>query len=435
MTKFRWRRTYCILLAGLLFICAAQSADKPAEVIDGDPHQKEEHNTPPEKPSPQTPLEKPSPAPANIDANGNINEPDFKVTLGPPKDEFDSKPFAPAHIDGLHTASKAAEWSSAEEEGTVASSAAQTQAVHTGPEPKEELSPALASALAKERAGKSMGEMIAIYEGIVAAEPQNAAAHYHLGVARGKSGDNVKAFAEVDTALKLSPNNPKYQCDYGLLALRNGSLEVAIMSCLAATQGASDNARYQSALGDCLLAANRVQQASAAYTRAVHLDPNNPAFIYNLGVANLHAKSPRHALELFNEAIRLKPKFSTYYCGRGLAHESLKDIKLAIMDYRAALGMNDNNAEAHYMLANLCSDPDDPTYTDRFEAVLHADRAVKLTQNRNALYLMGLARAKRVMGSYDEAATAARQAVKLDPSPENKKQLARFEQEVTEHGK
>ncbi|MCY3024055.1 MAG: tetratricopeptide repeat protein, partial [Planctomycetota bacterium] len=195
-----------------------------------------------------------------------------------------------------------------------------------------------------------------------------------------------------------------------------------------AVAAAPSNPRYQSALGDCFLALGRSGDAADAYARAVALAPSNPEYIHNMGVAHLRGNAFKKAIEIINEAIKLRPQCAAYYCSRGIASSGLKNTKDAIRDYGAALALDRNNAYAHFLLASAYSDPDDPTYTSSFEAVEHAEAAVRLTRNRNPQYLMGLARALRVARRYDKAVDVAKTAVALDPRDEYKKELAVFEQ-------
>lgn len=293
---------------------------------------------------------------------------------------------------------------------------------------KEEISPALAKAIGKEREGRHAKDMAPLYQAIVEAEPENAAAHYRLGLALARNEELAKGLLELEKAVTLQPTNPKYQCDYGLAALRSGLLGKGLRACQAAAAAAPLSGRYQSALGDCFLAAGRLGDAVEAYKRAVRAAPDNAEYLHSLGVAHLYAGAFKKAIEIFDEAIRLRPKHALYYCSRGLAEMGKKQVREAIRDYTSALAHDKDSAYAHFLLASAYSDPDDPTYTSSFEAVEHAEKAVKLTAFRNAQYLMGLARAWRTAGQYDKAVETAKKAIALDPRPDYRKELAEFQQ-------
>ena len=46
------------------------------------------------------------------------------------------------------------------------------------------------------------------FEGAIAADPNNAEAHYQLGVVLVSLGNLTRARAEIDTYLKLAPDGP-----------------------------------------------------------------------------------------------------------------------------------------------------------------------------------------------------------------------------------
>ena len=290
-----------------------------------------------------------------------------------------------------------------------------------------EISPALAKAIAMEKRGKKPKDVLAVYKDVAASEPENAEAHYRLGLALAKNEEPRAAAAELEKCINLQPRNSKYMCDFGLVALQAGWLEKATLACQTAAVQQPANARYQSALGDCLLGTGKTSAAADAYNRAVNLEPGNAEYIHNLALAHLHGKAYKKCLEIVNEAIKARPDHAQYYCTRGLAQESTKNVKEAISDYKVAVALDKNHAYAHYLLACVYSDPNDPTFTSAYEAIDHANRAVTITQGRNALYLMALARALRVGRNYEMCVDAAKRAIVLDPREEYKKELVEFQ--------
>lgn len=365
-----------------------------------------------------------------------VNEPGFKARVSSPEVPVVTEATG-AEGPRVVRPAKPREFTVPQEEG--ASGAEHVEPAEPVPA-AEAISPALAKAIAKERSGKKPKDMVPVYEEIAKAEPQCAAAHYRYGLALYRTGEFIKSLAAMEKAVELQPDNPKYQCDFGLVALQAGSVEKALAACHAAAMAVPSNARYQSAYGDCLLAAGKVYDSTPegsarmqvfpaldAYTRAVNLEPHNAEYIHNLGVATLHANSPKRALEIFDEAVRLQPKHAPYYCSRGIAYERNRKPREAIDDFQRALALDKENAYAHFLLANAYSDPDDPTYLNTYEALLHAQKAVKLTEGRNAQFLMGMARALRVARNYDEAIAAARLAIALSPRVEYKQEMAEFE--------
>jgi tetratricopeptide (TPR) repeat protein len=412
MTRF-----FALLLA---LLTAPVFAESPAEILDPGT----------DKPGIES---KHEPRRADVPASGAVDEPGFKASV-----KFANQPAPNFDLSSKNTnqiaVPKRNNWAVPQEDGVAPGTASHNPAdaaaaADDKAQSVEDISPALAAVIAREKAGGKLRELIPVYQAIALAEKDNAAPHFRLGMALIRSNDMQSGLKELELAIVLQPKNGKYLCDYGIAALKAGWVEKAFAACQAAVSGAPTNARYLSALGDVHLAAAHLPEAADAYTRAIKAEPQNSSYYYNLGLTYMHARDFKRAAELFNEAIKMKPGFAPYYCSRGLAAENLRNQKQAIEDYQTAFKLDKTNAYAHFLYAGVFSDPDDPTYTNRFEAVEHAEKAVKLTQYKNAQYLMGLARALRVGRNYEQAVEAARKAVELEPTREDyRKELAQYEQ-------
>lgn len=432
------RRLMAVMLVlGVVLSSSWLRAESAAEVLDPeDPPKKEEPKAEPRQDPPAANLspENTEKLPPSEKLPLVIDEPDFKAKAVFPEQPTPKFDQSTRSGETEKPKKRIKEWSLPREEGETAEPEEEDpQGNEATDKLKEEISPALAKAIARDKPGKKPKEQVELYKEVAGAEPQNAAAAYRLGLALVRNGQLKDALDELEKARTLKPDNPKYQCDFGLAALQIGWLEKALLACDTAARAIPAEPRFQSALGDCLLTARRYNEAVAAYSRAIGLTKGrNPDYIYNLGLVYLYAHTFRRAIEVFDEAITLRNDYPPYYCSRGLAHEYNKNIKQAIADYSAALKLDKNNAYAHYLLAGVYSDPTDPTYTNRFEALEHSEKAVKLTQFKNARYLMGLARALRVCHNYDEAVIAAKKAVDLDPREDYRQELAKLEQMRTE---
>ncbi|HLX63055.1 MAG TPA: tetratricopeptide repeat protein [Planctomycetota bacterium] len=436
MTRFS-----LVLVALVCLLCLSMTlrAENTAEILD--PNAPVETQADNAARAASSPVKK-----TDVPASGAVDEPGFKASVKfgnrpAPKYDWGTKNTNQIPVPGAHSA-----WAVPLEEGYQASNAAaNSDAAELSSDEKnagaigENISPALAAAIAREKAGakgkegkereKEGKEIVAMYRAVVEAEKDNPAAHYRLGLALVHNGDAQHGLVELETAIAMQPKNGKYLCDYGILALRAGWVEKAFAACQAAVSLAPENARYVSALGDVHLAAEHLPEAADAYSRAIKLDPQNSGYLYNLGLTYLHARDFNKAAEILNEAVKMKPTYAPYYCSRGLAFENSKNVKQAMEDYLTAIKLDKNNAYAHYLFAGVFSDPDDPTYTNRFQAVEHAEKAVKLSNYKNAQYLMGLARALRVAHNMEQAVEAARKAVELEPAREDyRKELAQYQQ-------
>ena len=411
---------------------AAFAAEPAAEVLEPD------DTTPaptPAKPANDADILTPAPGPGGdtepvpeqkVNPPLELNEPDFKAKV---VYRTETAPNAePSPINQPDPTLRG--WSLAEEEGVTPESD-----VAAGMDTAVEISPLLAKAIAKDKGAKKPKDSLPAFEAVVEAEPDNAEAWYYLGVTQVKAGEAAKGAASLEKAVTLKPKNPKYLCTFGQAALQAGLIEKALLGTQAAAVAVPSDPRYQSAYGDVLLAVGKYPEAAAAYARAVALDKGQtPGYIYNLGLVHLHCREFKKAIQIFDEAIAARSDYAPYYCSRGLAYENLKQIKQAGSDYATAIKIDKNNAYAHFLLAGIYSDPDDPTYTNKFEAVSHAEKACKLTEFKNARYLMGLARALRVAFNYEEAVIAARKAIAIDPREEYRQELAKYEKQLKQEG-
>ncbi|MDP4587349.1 MAG: tetratricopeptide repeat protein, partial [Flavobacteriales bacterium] len=83
---------------------------------------------------------------------------------------------------------------------------------------------------------------------------------------------------------------------------------------------------------------SRFTSAKLLYQEILEIDPNNAAAAFNQGFIELEYRlNYRKALAHFSLAIELFPQYYQAYYNRGLCHESLDEVNLALADYDMAL--------------------------------------------------------------------------------------------------
>lgn len=151
------------------------------------------------------------------------------------------------------------------------------------------------------RAGKA-AEAIAIYEAVIADQPESTRAMINLGVARRELGDIEGAMAAFRQAIALDPTD----------------------------------AHPQVLLGSGLVLAGRVAEAEAAFREAARVDPRHFRARYNL--AELLSRTDRcaEAIAAFDAAIGITPDHGASHARRamclariGRADEALAGLELA----------------------------------------------------------------------------------------------------------
>jgi tetratricopeptide (TPR) repeat protein len=211
-------------------------------------------------------------------------------------------------------------------------------------------------AIASHQAGR-LGEAIALYEQILALQPNFAEVHNNRGLALAELDRPEEAVASYARAAAIKPDNPETLCNWGLALAELG----------------------------------RWDEAEATFRGAIATHPEFAAAYNNLGLILKERGRMAEARHAAEQAIRLSPRDASYY-----------DNLAAVRPFRAGdcyvTALNDLAAEAtslstanrthlHFALAKANEQLDDP------------ERAFRHLLAANAL--------KRQQVAYDEAATLA----------------------------
>jgi tetratricopeptide (TPR) repeat protein len=156
---------------------------------------------------------------------------------------------------------------------------------------------------------------------IVHAQPSNLAAAFQLYTALSHTGHNQQALYVLHTA-SLQPGT--------------GSAKAVIYNALGyetfTTAPKHDHAA--------------VKAAQHYFYEALAADHSSVDAMKGLGVTALKLGAYKHAIAFLSRAIGANSQDAPTYVARGYAYERLQNIKAAIADYRAALQLDPQNAEA-----------------------------------------------------------------------------------------
>jgi tetratricopeptide (TPR) repeat protein len=107
----------------------------------------------------------------------------------------------------------------------------------------------------------------------------------------------------------------------------------------------------------------------------------------------------------------------------------------AIKAYQQALNLEPDMAVAHNNLAWLYATCDDPKYRDPKAALVHAQRAVDLSQGKQGDFLDTLAEAHFVNGDYQQAVEIQKKALALEPdNPELQEHMTKYRKALEQGG-
>ena len=193
-----------------------------------------------------------------------------------------------------------------------------------------------------ERDGIYPGE----YSDSVRFKPDNAEAHYDLGVAHGKKGETDEAIKEYREAIRLKPDLAEAHYNLALSLEKEG----------------------------------KTDEAMAEYREVIRLDPNDAAAHNNHGVLLGKQGKTEEEIAEYHEAIRLNPNYGLAYFNLGNTLKKQGKTDNAIAEYREAVRLMPDDAKALEYLAITLDEKG-----ERREARVYWERALKAEKEQVGL--------------------------------------------------
>jgi tetratricopeptide (TPR) repeat protein len=225
----------------------------------------------------------------------------------------------------------------------------------------------------------------AVFEGIVAKQPDNAKAHYYLGLAKRNLGDSDGAVKHYESAVNLDAKLMNAHINLGLLMLEKGDFDRAESELAIYLEASPDDADAHFNFGLVMEAKGDAAKAREHYEKAMSLNPEDASPLFGLGDLERSAGNLKAALEWYRKAKALDPEMPELAFIEGqtllemkkkdeacLAFYRLtemsdldriliskagqliaqKDPDCAIKLYKGAISADDSFAAAHFYLAN-----------------------------------------------------------------------------------
>jgi tetratricopeptide (TPR) repeat protein len=263
-----------------------------------------------------------------------------------------------------------------------------------------------------------------IWKDVTIHQPRNARAFYNLGAALVSQNRNEEAIPYLLHSLEIKQGYPATRDNLGLTLTEAGragahnALGIALselgrydeaMGRFAEGLAVRPNdASAQGHFGNTLVALGKAPEAIAHYRKAIQLEPEFAEAHYNLARALADQGRPDEAIIEYEETLRLAPD-------DGQAHNNLGRLLAlqgrpaeAVAHYREALRLLPDAPVVRANLAWLRATCADPKFRDAGEALRLAREQAG---DRNARALDVLAAACAEAGLFDQAVTAARQAI------------------------
>ncbi len=174
-----------------------------------------------------------------------------------------------------------------------------------------------------------------------------AVAYHSRGLAYYDNGDDDRAIADYNEAIRLDPKFAQAYSSRGLAYDHKGDLGHADPDYNEAIRLDPKFAQAYFNRGNAYYQKGDDDRAIADYSEAIRLDPKYAYAYNNRGTAYDRQGDDDLAIADYSEAIRLDPKFAQAYSSRGLAYYQKGDFDRAIADYGEAIRLDPKYAYAY----------------------------------------------------------------------------------------
>jgi Tfp pilus assembly protein PilF/peroxiredoxin len=181
----------------------------------------------------------------------------------------------------------------------------------------------------------------------------SAFALYSLGTLYTKGGQNDKAKAAFERALKAKPDFAEASNSLGALTAQGGDVPGAIVLFRAALQATPDYPDAMNNLGYALLQTGREQEAHDLYLKALELQPDFPEAFNNLGIYFARQGEMARAESYFKQAVDKRPAYGEAANNLALILMTHDDAATATSVLKALLEKNPEFEMAYVTLAKI----------------------------------------------------------------------------------
>lgn len=271
------------------------------------------------------------------------------------------------------------------------------------------------SSLNREFRRKFAAEDIIGNEVTIETDPSNSTLHDDVALLCLELGRHREAIAHFESSLNLKPGSAIAHFNLGTALMLGGRFEEAITQFQEALRIHPTYAVAHNNLGKALLSLGRMDEALDHHREALRLAPNTAAAHNNLGIILMRRGDLDEALLHFRDALRIEPGSADTHYNTGHALEWRGELVEAVGHFQQAVRLKPDGAPALTSLAWILATTPEETLRDGNQAVSLAERAVDLTDRREAEALDVLAAAYAAAGLFDRAVESSQEAMRLDP--------------------
>lgn len=245
----------------------------------------------------------------------------------------------------------------------------------------------------------------------------DAEAHLGLGAVLEAQGKYAEAQVQYLAALRVKPDYAEAHSNLSSLAVKRGDAQEAARHASEALHLQPHHAQAHFNLGNALNLQGDTTNAMAEYSAAIRLKPDYAEAIYNLGCAHFMLGNTDQAAARLGQLVRLQPANAAARNKLAFVLARSGQTAQAIIQYQGALRLEPESLEALKNLAWLLATHRDAQFRNGPEAARLAERAVRLTQGRDAAALDALAAAQAESGDFAGAVATVDRALALFTAP------------------
>ncbi|HEY4698670.1 MAG TPA: tetratricopeptide repeat protein [Gallionella sp.] len=239
--------------------------------------------------------------------------------------------------------------------------------------------------------------------------PNDAEAHFNLGVVQKSLGQLDDAVASYRRALKLNPGYAEAHSNLGNALKDLGRLDDAVASYRRALQLKPGSADAHNNLGSALKDLGQLDGAVDSYRRALQINPNHADAHFNLGNALKELGQLDNAVASYRKAVEIRPDFAEAHKNLGAVLIELGQLEDTVTSYRRVLELKPDSAVAHYNLSAVLKS------LGRLDEAVEGYRHALEIKPDFAEAHSNLGSILNELGQFDGAVDHCRQAVKLKP--------------------
>ncbi len=196
-------------------------------------------------------------------------------------------------------------------------------------------------------------QAIPLLQRILKAEPDQAMAHQHLGMAWGQKNDIPQAIQSLSQAKRLAPQDRGIRKAMAIVRLAEGSYDLAIEEARAALQLNPRDLQAVHILAQAFLGNKDVGQAKRLYEAIVDKVPQDFTAHYKLGLIARQDKKYQEALDHFEQTLKINKNFIQAITQMASLHVDRGEAKQARERVQQQIAVTPDNPLLYNLLGRL----------------------------------------------------------------------------------